>query len=65
MIIGQMNGESACLNASQFHKLAEQLPVLFQLYNWNRIYQSSEDGCSFRTLMNKVKSEYPLILLVK
>jgi len=41
------------------------MPVIYQLYNWSKVYGSTRDGTSFNTLLNKAKGIEPAILLIK
>jgi hypothetical protein len=41
------------------------MPVLYQLYNWVRVYNSTRDGTSFSTFLNRAKGIEPAILLIK
>jgi len=41
------------------------MPVIYQLYNWTKVYGSTRDGTSFNTFLKKSKNIEPAIILIK
>ena len=64
-MLGALSEESTIISEIQFSNLVLKLPMLYQLYNWNKVYSCRRDGTSFNTFINKTKGVEPMILLIK
>ena len=64
-ILGGMIDPSEILSGEEFVGVVKAMPVLYQLYNWTRLYNSTKDGSSFTTLLNRCQGVEPAILLIK
>lgn len=64
-ILGGLADESDVLSPEEFAGIVKKVPVLYQLYNWSKIYGSTRDGSSFTTFLNRSNAVEPAILLIK
>lgn len=53
------------MNSMEFAGIVKNLPVLYQLCNWNKVYGSTRDGSSFSTFLNRCNQVEPAVLLIK
>lgn len=45
--------------------MVKHFPLLYKLYNWQKVFSARRDGSAFNTFLNKAKDVEPAILLLK
>lgn len=64
-ILGTIKESSDIITEEHFENLAKGFPMLYKLYNWEKVYSTRRDGSAFSTFLNKTKGVEPSILLIK
>jgi hypothetical protein len=54
-ILGTLSDDSDILTPAHFENLARKFPLLYRLYNWQRVYSARKDGSAFNTFLSKSK----------
>ncbi len=65
IILGSLTEESDIIKPTHFENLVKYFPLLYKLYNWQKVFSARRDGSAFNTFLNKSKDVEPAILLLK